>query len=82
MDDEEEQSEPKQERGELKGGYSPFGVMWRVQKETGWTDDHLLWGIPWVAVRMKLIDEIHYDYTGKSTKTIQNEQELLNLIGE
>ena len=54
--------------------------MWRVQKETGWTDEYLLWGIPWSAVRMKLIDEIHYDYNSK--KEIRDEDELIKFLGE
>ncbi|GHV32136.1 hypothetical protein FACS1894177_07850 [Bacteroidia bacterium] len=81
MDDETNESEPEG-KGELKGGHSPFGVMWRVQKETGWTDEYLLWQIPWVNVRMKLIDEIPYEYNGKSAKTIENEDELIEFLNE
>ena len=54
--------------------------MYRVQKETGWTDEYLLWMIPWVNVRMKLVDELHYVY-GKS-KNIEDEKELVELLGK
>jgi len=81
LDDEDDESEPAgKNRGELKGGHSPFGVMYRIQKETGWTDEYLLWEIPWVNVRMKLIDEIHYDYSGEDKKTIESEEELVEFL--
>ena len=83
LDDEDGESEPAgKNKGELKGGHSPFGVMFRIQKETGWTDDYLLWEITWVNVRMKLIDEIHYDYSGKDEKTIENDEELTAFLEE
>jgi hypothetical protein len=54
--------------------------MYRIQKETGWTDGYLLWEIPWVSIRMKLIDEIHYDYSEDDKKTIENEEELVEFL--
>jgi hypothetical protein len=56
--------------------------MYRIQKETGWTDEYLLWGISWVNARMKLIDEIHYDYSTEDKKTIGSEDELIDFLEE
>jgi len=56
--------------------------MYRIQKETGWTDEYLLWEISWVNVRMKLIDELHYDYSTKDEKTIESEDELIQFLEE
>ena len=79
MDNEDGESEPAR-KWELKGGHSPFGVMYRIQKETGWTDEYLLWEIAWVNVRMKLIDEMHYDYSKDDEKTIESEDELVEFL--
>ena len=78
MDDESDQSEPE-ESGELKGLNSPWGVLWNIQKETGWTDKYLLWEIPWINIRMKLADAPYYSNSTKS-KEIANEQELQEFL--
>jgi hypothetical protein len=36
-----------------------------IQKETGWTDDYLLWGVSWANIQMKIKDAPYYKY-GKS----------------
>jgi len=34
--------------------------MYAVQKETGWTDEYLLWKISLANLRMKLADSMRY----------------------
>lgn len=34
--------------------------MYAVQKETGWTDEYLLWNVSLVNIRMKLADSMKY----------------------
>jgi hypothetical protein len=44
-----------------------------IQKETGWTDEYLLWGISWANVQMKLRDAPYYKYRsgkGKDDKVV------------
>lgn len=55
--------------------------MYLLQKETGWTDEYILWGTNWANLQMKLADAAHFHY-GKSnrTKTIDNEQELIDFL--
>jgi hypothetical protein len=79
MDDKESESEPA-EPGELIGMNSPWGVMWNIQKETGWTDEYLLWEIPWINVRMKLADAPHYLYS--KIKEIKTEDELRDFLDQ
>ena len=52
-----------------------------VQKDTGWTDDYLLWGLSWTSVQMKLADAPRYVYRGKErAKLITDEKELIRLL--
>jgi hypothetical protein len=85
VDAKESQFEPREDGGELKGGHSPFGILYRIQKETGWTDEYLLWGIPWANVRLKLIDEMYCDYKNKSDvrgSDIDDKDELIKMLGK
>jgi hypothetical protein len=55
--------------------------MYILQKETGWTDDYILWGTSWVNLQMKLADAPHYSYNKKEkVHTIVDEQELINFL--
>jgi hypothetical protein len=58
---------------------SPWGVMWGVQRETGWTDEYLLWETSWVNIRMKLADAPRYSYS-KSARTIDSEDEMIQFL--
>jgi len=50
-----------------------------IQKETGWTDDYLLWGISWANVQMKLSDAPYYRYRKAGEQTI-SEKDLPNWL--
>jgi len=39
-----------------------------IQKETGWTDEYLLWGISWPNLQLKLADAPYYKYTSGKKK--------------
>ena len=48
-------------KGELKnntmeGSHSLFGLIWSIQKETGWSHDYILWGESWLTLQLKLAD--------------------------
>lgn len=52
-----------------------------LQKETGWTDDYVLWGTSWANLQMKLADAPRYTYSKKEkVKTIVNEDELIRFL--
>ena len=66
--------------GELKGLHSPFGMMYLLQKETGWTDDYILWGTSWANLQMKLADAPRYSYKKHGAKTLDGEKELMEFL--
>jgi len=40
-----------------------------IQKETGWTDEYLIWGVAWANIQMKLSDAPYVKYRkGKKGK--------------
>lgn len=54
-----------------------------IQKETGWTDDYLLWGLSWANVQMKLADAPYYKYgSGKDGKVINDDKELEDYLNK
>lgn len=40
----------------MEGSHSLWGVIWSIQKETGWTHNYLLWGESWLNIQMKIAD--------------------------
>jgi hypothetical protein len=65
----------------MTGLHSPFGLMYMIQKETGWTDDYILWGTSWANLQMKLADAPRYR-SGKRSRTINDEKELFNFLNK
>jgi hypothetical protein len=59
----------------MEGSHSLFGVIWSIQKETGWTHDYILWGESWFNIQMKLADAPRM-INGNRKKTIESEDEL------
>ena len=54
-----------------------------TQKETGWKDDYLLWGISWANVQMKLADAPYFKYRkGKDDKVINDNEELKDYLNK
>jgi hypothetical protein len=37
-----------------------------IQKDTGWTDDYILWELSWANLQLKLADAPYYKYGGKT----------------
>lgn len=53
--------------------------MYLLQKETGWSDEYILWGTSWVNLQMKLADAAHYHY-GERRRTVVDEADLANFL--
>ena len=53
-----------------------------IQKETGWTDEYLLWEISWSNVQMKLKDAPYYQYrsSGKKGEKVVSQKELVEYL--
>jgi len=57
--------------------------MWLLQKETGWTDDYILWGTSWVNLQMKLADAPYYKYnskSGKNNEKVVDQDQLIEFL--
>jgi hypothetical protein len=58
-------------------------MMWTLQKETGWTDEYILWGTSWLNLRLKLADAPYYSYRKSNTvKEAKNEDELIKFLSQ
>ena len=50
-----------------------------IQKETGWTDEYLLWGLSWSNVQLKLADAPYNKLKNagsKSEEVVESDDEL------
>jgi hypothetical protein len=59
----------------MEGSHSLFGIIWSIQKETGWSHDYVLWGESWFNLQMKLSDAPRL-VKGDRAKRIENDEEL------
>jgi len=55
-----------------------------IQKETGWTDDYMLWGISWANMQMKLADAPWYKYnrSEKGEQVIDSDEGLCDYLNK
>ncbi|MFA5450595.1 MAG: hypothetical protein WC231_01165 [Dehalococcoidales bacterium] len=58
--DEFEPREKKELESRMEGSHSLFGLIWSIQKETGWTHEYILWGESWLQLQLKLADAPGY----------------------
>ncbi|WP_148233499.1 hypothetical protein [Pseudopedobacter saltans] len=47
---------------------SPFGVLFQIVKETGWTMHYILWQVSWANIMLMLADRPSF---GKKGEVIQ-----------
>lgn len=67
----EAEEEPKEEReltSEYEGSHSPFGFVWQIASETGWSVDYILNGVNYQTLIMMLSDAPHYVSKKKNGK--------------
>ena len=62
-------------KSHTEGSHSLFGIIWSIQKETGWTHNYILWGESWFNLLMKLADAPRTVKGGKA-KIIEGDTEL------
>jgi hypothetical protein len=44
----------------MEGSHSPFGFIWQVASETGWSIRHILWKAPYALLLLMMSDTPHY----------------------
>lgn len=62
MDESDDTETEPSEEGELKldGSHSPFGFVWQIAAETGWSVRYILWGVNVQTLLMMLADAPRY----------------------
>ncbi len=82
-DDDESEDYGSENEKELKSSYesshSLFGIIWTIQKETGWTHSYILWGESWFNIQMKLADAPRV-ISNKRAREIKDNDELLEFL--
>lgn len=86
---ESESGEPGESTdGRVTGLNSPWGMIWNIVTQSGWTYHNVLWGVSWVNLRMMLADAAQYE-SGKQggeireARTAEEELAIINgLWGE
>jgi len=51
-----------------------------VQKETGWTDDYVLWGVSYASLQLRIADAPRYHYGESKQVKMLNERELVKFL--
>jgi len=46
--------------GRMEGSHSPFGFIWQIASQTGWSVRHILWKVPYPTLLMMMIDAPRY----------------------
>ena len=62
-----------------ESSHSLFGIIWSIQKETGWTHDYILWGESWFNIQMKLADAPRMT-SGSKARELKDDDELIKFI--
>ena len=63
-----EQKEERQSPSAYEGSHSPFGFVWQIASETGWSVDYILNGVNYQTLIMMLSDAPHYVSKKKNGK--------------
>lgn len=65
----------------MDGLHSPFGMIWSIAAQTGWSVDYILWGISWAALQIMMADAPRYTMGSKKKElvTIDDARKFLKL---
>ena len=44
----------------MEGSHSPFGLIWQIASQTGWSVHHILWRVPYPTLLMMMSDAPRY----------------------
>ena len=44
----------------MEGSHSPFGFVWQIASQTGWSVHHILWKVPYPTLLMMMVDAPRY----------------------
>jgi hypothetical protein len=55
----------------MEGSHSPFGFIWQIATQTGWSVHRILWRTPYATLLLMMSDAPHY-VTAEELKKGQN----------
>jgi len=69
-------------KGHYEGSHSPFGLIYQIARDTGWTIDYIL-SIPHATLVMMLADAPRYVSGTEKEKAIEitSKEQLIDIIG-
>jgi len=44
----------------MEGSHSPFGFIWQIATQTGWSMHRILWRVPYPTLLLMMSDAPHY----------------------
>lgn len=66
----------------MTGLNSPWGVIWNIVTQCGWSYEEVLWGVSWINLRMMLADAPQYENGEKEevVREAESAEEELEII--
>lgn len=62
----------------MEGSHSPFGFIYQICKDTGWSVRYVMWKIPYPELLLMQLDAPHY--VDKDIKKKESGQSALNFF--
>jgi len=80
-DDTTEESEPRGS-GELisESFHSPWGLIFSIARETGWTSNYILWHVTWANLQLMIADAPRLKK--KTNKKMVEDDELFQILNQ
>lgn len=67
-------------KNRTEGSHSIFGIIWSIQKETGWTREHILWHESWLNIQLGIADSPKTVRGSDNAKEIDDANDILELF--
>jgi hypothetical protein len=64
----------------MEGSHSPFGFIWQVASQTGWSVHRILWRVPYTMLLLMMSDAPRY-LTADELKRMKRKGEGQTLFG-
>lgn len=71
----------EESKSHMEGSHSLWGIIWSIQKETGWTQQYVLWGESWMNIQMKIADAPRM-VSGSKVRGFSTDEELIKFLSE
>ena len=59
----------------MEGSHSPFGFIWQIASQTGWSIHYILWKVPYPTLLMMMNDAPRYVTAEEMKKKVRGERQ-------